>query len=188
MESNVLEQLSFPSGLIVREPIENIYRFTRGVTESEIVHVAKVLLGRRVLKTPWLSNSVVAKDFFVTQLSALDYEVFCVAFLNTKHRVIACEPMFRGTLNMTVAYPREVVHRALHWNAAAIMLAHNHPSGDGTPSEQDQRLTQILGEALSLFDIPVLDHFVVAGAGVTSFMEAGCMPKPPRSLKLDGYC
>ena len=94
------------------------YDFKRPVSEAEIVETAKALLSYRVLKTPVITNSQVAKDFFITQLSGLNCEVFCIAFLNTKHRIISCELMFRGTLNTANIYPREVVNRALALNAA----------------------------------------------------------------------
>lgn len=175
MHFESLDNCRLPAGIVARE--NGAYRFTRCVTESEIVETAKTLLSQRVLQTTLISDSQVAQDFFTTQLSALNCEVFCVAFLNNKHRVISCEQMFRGTLNSAHVYPREVVHRAVALNAAAVMFAHNHPSGDATPSQNDQDITQVLWEALSLFDIKVLDHFVIAGATVTSFAASGLMKK-----------
>ena len=167
-----LEIPSWPTDFIVCEQKDR-YHFMRDVSEREIIDTAKALLGRRILKTPIMANTQVAKDFFLTQLSALDYEVFCVAFLNNKHRVIACEPFFRGTINSAPVYPREVVRRALTLNAAAVILAHNHPSGDGEPSPLDRQITVALIATLSGFDIQVLDHFVIAGSDVTSFAERG---------------
>lgn len=167
------KQGCFATGIVTEE--NGKYRFARGVTESEIVETAKTLLSRRVLQTIVIENVQIAQDFFITQLAALNAEVFCVAFLNTKHRVIACEQMFQGTLDIAPVYPREVVHRAVMLNAAAVIFAHNHPSGDATPSQADIQMTQQLVEALSLFDIHVLDHFVIGGADVVSFAQQGLL-------------
>jgi DNA repair protein RadC len=96
-----------------------------------------------------------------------------VLFLDSQHRLIACEELFRGTLAQTSVYPREVVKAALAHNAAAVILCHNHPSGIAEPSRADELLTQALKQALALVDIRTLDHFVVAGANVISFSERG---------------
>lgn len=101
------------------------------------------------------------------------HESFAVLFLDVKNRLLACEEMFRGTLTHTSVYPREVVKAALARNAASVLLAHNHPSGSPEPSEADLVLTRALVQALSLVDVRVLDHFVVAGARVHSFAEHG---------------
>ena len=95
-------------------------------------------------------------------------------FLDAQNRVITIEELFRGTLTQTSVYPREVVKRALHHNAGAVILAHNHPSGVAEPSHADETLTQALRQALALVDIRVLDHFIVAGSSVLSFAERGC--------------
>ena len=94
-------------------------------------------------------------------------------FLDAQHQLIASEELFRGTLNQTSVYPREVVKRALAVNAAAVVLAHNHPSGCAEPSRADAHLTQVLKSALALVDVRVLDHFVVTRGGVTSLAERG---------------
>ena len=96
-------------------------------------------------------------------------------FLDTQQRLIAFEELFRGTLAQTSVYPREVVKRALALNAAAVVLAHNHPSGVAEPSRADEALTQALRSALALVDVRVLDHLVVAGADVRSFAELGLL-------------
>ena len=96
-------------------------------------------------------------------------------FLDAQNRVIGVEELFRGTLTQTSVYPREVVKRALHHNAGAVILAHNHPSGVAEPSHADETLTQALRQALALVDIRVLDHFIVAGSGVLSFAERGLL-------------
>jgi DNA repair protein RadC len=94
-------------------------------------------------------------------------------FLDSQHRVIDCEELFRGTLAQTSVYPREVVKEALARNSAAVIFAHNHPSGVAEPSRADELLTQSLKQALALVDIRTLDHFVVAGPQVVSFAERG---------------
>lgn len=180
-----LKNGSLSAAMVIEE--NGAYRFTRCVTESEIVETAKTLLGRRILQTIVIESTQVAKDFFITQLSVLNAEVFCVAFLNTKHRVIACEKLFHGTLNTAQVYPREVVHRAMELNAAAVILAHNHPSGECTPSQSDLQITRALVEALQLFDIQILDHFVIAGGTVTSFAEQGLMNQISETVKHNGY-
>ncbi len=101
------------------------------------------------------------------------HEVFAVLFLDSQHRLIALEELFRGTLSQTSVYPREVVLRALHHHAAAVVLAHNHPSGTAEPSRADEMLTQTLKSALSLVDVRVLDHFVVTASACRSMAELG---------------
>ena len=104
-----------------------------------------------------------------------DREVFVVLLLDAQHRVIAVEELFSGTLTQTSVYPREVVKIALRHNAAALIFAHNHPSGVAEPSSADEMLTRTLKTALALVDIQVLDHFVVAGGATTSFAERGLL-------------
>ena len=99
--------------------------------------------------------------------------MFCCVFLDAQNRVIAVEELFRGTLTQTSVYPREIIKRALAHNAAALILAHNHPSGVAEPSQADRSLTRKLADALALVDVRVLDHFIVAGASSLSFMESG---------------
>ena len=103
------------------------------------------------------------------------YEVFVGLFLDSQNRLLAAEELFRGTLAQTSVYPREVVKAALARNAAAMIFAHNHPSGVAEPSRADELLTQALKQALALVDVRTLDHFVVAGGGLTSFAERGLL-------------
>ena len=112
-------------------------------------------------------------DYLKVLLSGLEHEVFVALFLDAQHRLIASEEPFRGTLTQTSVYPREVVKRTLHHNAAAVIFAHNHPSGVAEPSRSDEMLTTALKQALSLVDVKVLDHFVVAGMVTVSFAERG---------------
>jgi len=108
-------------------------------------------------------------------LAQTAHEIFAVLFLDAQHRLIACDEMFRGTLTQTAVYPREVVKQALRHNCAAVILAHNHPSGVAEPSRADEALTRALQSALALVDVRVLDHIVVGAASSTSFAERGLL-------------
>ena len=103
----------------------------------------------------------------------LDHELFCCLFLDNRHRVICCEELFRGTINGASVHPREVVRRALEHNAAALILAHNHPSGVAEPSQADIQITHRLRDALALVDIRVLDHMIVGDGEISSLAERG---------------
>lgn len=122
-----------------------------------------------------LTSPEAVRDFLRLALSARPHEVFVALFLDSQHRLIAAEEMFQGTLNQTSVYPREVVKAALARNAAAVIFAHNHPSGVAEPSRADELLTQSLKAALALVDVRTLDHFVVAGGQVVSFAERGLL-------------
>jgi len=111
--------------------------------------------------------------FLQASLRDRPYEVFCCLFLDNRHRVLAFEELFRGTLNGTAVYPREIVKRAMALNAAAVILVHNHPSGVAEPSRADEVLTERLKEALSLIEVRVLDHIVVGDGEAVSFSERG---------------
>jgi DNA repair protein RadC len=120
-----------------------------------------------------LSSPEAVRDYLRLTMAPLPYEAFLVIFLDSQNRLLAARELFRGTLAQTSVYPREVVKAALEHNAAAVILAHNHPSGVAEPSRADELLTQSLKQALALVDIRTLDHFIVAGARVVSFAERG---------------
>ena len=122
-----------------------------------------------------LTSPASVRDYLRMTLTGRDYEVFMVLFLDAQHRILESEEMFRGTLTQTSVYPREVVKRSLVNNAAAVIFAHNHPSGVAQPSHADELLTRSLKDALALVDVKVLDHFVVAGTAVMSFAERGLL-------------
>lgn len=122
-----------------------------------------------------LSSPQQVRDYLCLKLGALSREVFMVLFLDAQNRVVATEEMFSGTLTQTSVYPREVVKRALHHNAASVIFAHNHPSGIAEQSRADEMLTTSLKQALALIDVRVLDHFIVAGNSILSFAERGLM-------------
>lgn len=115
------------------------------------------------------------KEYLALAFAGQPYESFFTLFFDAQRRLIEAEESFRGTLTQTAVYPREIVKRALYWNADAVVFAHNHPSGVGEPSRADEHLTQSLKSALALIDVRVLDHFVIAGSTVTSFAERGLL-------------
>ena len=115
------------------------------------------------------------RDYLRLVFNGREYESFVVLFLDAQTRLIVAKELFRGTLTQTSVYPREIVKEALQENAAAVILAHNHPSGVATPSSADKTLTSTLKQALSLVDVKVLDHFIVAGASSLSFAERGLL-------------
>jgi len=132
-------------------------------------------LKEELKQTSVLSGPDAVRDYIRLLLIGKEYEVFAVLYLDAQNRVIEAEELFRGTLTQTSVYPREVVKRALHFNAAAVIFAHNHPSGVAEPSRADELLTCSLKQALALVDIKVLDHFVVGGSSAMSFAERGLM-------------
>jgi DNA repair protein RadC len=109
------------------------------------------------------------------RLAPRDHEVFTILFLDSRHRLIDCREIFRGTIDGASVHPREVVKEALARNAAAVILSHNHPSGVAEPSQADELITQRLREALALIDVRVLDHLIVAGSDVVSLAERGAL-------------
>ena len=122
---------------------------------------------------PLFASPEAVRDYLKLTIGARPHEVFMVLFLDAQHRLLAAEELFRGTLAQTSVHPREVVKRALEINAAAVVLAHNHPSGVAEPSRADELLTAALAQALALVDIRTLDHFVVAGTRIYAFSERG---------------
>ena len=152
-----------------------------GMGQAKYVQMQAVLeMSRRALQEQMHSGDALnspraVRDYLQLLLRGREQEVFMVIFLDAQHRVVASEELFHGTLTQTSVYPREVVKRALSHNAAAVILAHNHPSGVAEPSQSDRLLTDALKQALALIDIRVLDHFIVAGAGCLSFAEQGML-------------
>lgn len=117
-----------------------------------------------------------ARDWLRLQLAGLEREVFVVVYLDNQHRLLACETLFTGSIRSTEVHPREVVKVALRHNAAAVILAHNHPSGMAEPSQADRLITDRLKTALALVDVHVLDHLIIGGLDVVSFAERGWLP------------
>ena len=145
------------------------------MTQDQTIRRALKILAARMRDMPALSSPSLVRDYLRLLLHEREHEVFVVVFLDAQHRVIASDELFRGTLTQTSVYPREVVKAALARNAAAVVFAHNHPSGVAEPSRADELLTQTLKQALALVDVKVLDHFVIAGSGSVSFAERGLL-------------
>jgi len=151
-----------------------------GMGPAKYVQLQAVLeMSRRALVEGMKQNDAMStpgavRDYLRLHLAGLGHEVFFALWLDAQNRLIAAEELFRGTLTQTSVYPREVVKKALHHNAAAVVLAHNHPSGVSEPSSADEFLTRELKQALALVDVRVLDHFIVAGQSQPlSFAERG---------------
>ncbi len=146
---------------------------------SRKLSVAKELLMRDLAATmhkgPVMRSPDTVREWLKLHCAQLEHEVFLLLHLDVRNRLIAAEEIFRGTLTHTSVYPREVVKSALARNAASVLLAHNHPSGETDPSPADQVLTRQLASALALVDVRVADHFVVAGDRILSFAEQGLL-------------
>jgi DNA repair protein RadC len=121
------------------------------------------------------SSSSHVKEFLQTKIGALPHEVFLCLYLDSKLQLIECQELFRGSITQTAVYPREILKEALARNASALIVAHNHPSGNPLPSSADQELTKTLSKALQLVDIALLDHCIVSNSGFFSFAESGLM-------------
>ncbi len=140
-----------------------------------VLEMSRRALAEEMRQVDALSSPAAVRDYLRLVLSGKAHEVFCAVFLDSQNRVLAVEELFQGTLNQASVYPREVVKRALAHNAAALILAHNHPSGVAEPSHADENLTQALKNALALVDVRVLDHFVIGEGCAISFAERGLL-------------
>ena len=142
---------------------------------AAVIELARRALAQQLRQSPVFDAPQKVKHFLQLQLGAREHEVFAVLFLDSQHRLLKFDEMFRGTLSQTSVYPREVAKRALELGCAAVILAHNHPSGAAEPSRADEYLTQTLKSALQLIDVRVLDHLVVGHGEVVSFAERGLL-------------
>ncbi len=160
------------------EPVLSSYH---GLGAAKYVQIQAALeLGRRYLaarleRGESLAGPEDTRHYLTARLRHLPHEVFACLFLDNRHQVIAFEELFRGTIDAASVYPREVVRRALELNAAALILAHNHPSGVAEPSAADERMTERLAEALGTVGVRVLDHFVIGEGRPVSFAERGLL-------------
>ena len=139
------------------------------------LELARRHYGEALRQGPVLLAPDATRAFLTAQLRDRPYEIFCCLFLDNRHRLIAFEELFRGTIDGASVHPREVLRQALKHNAAAVILAHNHPSGIAEPSQADELITRRLREALALVDIRVLDHLIIAGPDTLSFAERGIL-------------
>ena len=145
--------------------------------DDSIIESAIKILESRISyssASPPLTSPQASKDYVKLQLATFEHEVFACVFMDNRNRVITFEKLFRGTIDGASVYPREVVKACLRHNAAAVILAHNHPSGVAEPSVADERITKRLKDALALIDVRVLDHLIV-GEEVVSFAERGLL-------------
>lgn len=140
-----------------------------------VLELARRAMAQQLKERTVLADPAAVKHYLQLHLGARPYEVFAVVFLDAQNRLVAMEELFRGTLTQTSVYPREVALRALHHQASAVVLAHNHPSGTVQPSRADEALTQTLKSALALLDVRVLDHIIVAPGQALSMAERGLL-------------
>lgn len=142
--------------------------------KAEIIRQAVIILdGQLREKGATLSDPTASRRFLRLQLSELEHEVFSVLFLDTRHRLIEYVELFRGTINGSSVHPREVVKEALKRNAAAVIFAHNHPSGVAEPSHADKQITDRLRDALAMVEVKTLDHIIVGDGEEVAFAERG---------------
>ena len=139
------------------------------------VEIARRQLGETLRAGPTLASPSATRDYLVARLRDLEHEVFCCLYLDNRHRLIHDEPLFRGTIDGASVHPREIVKQALGWNSAAVIVAHNHPSGVPEPSQADEWITRRIKDALALVDIRLLDHIIVGDGTSVSFAERGML-------------
>lgn len=143
--------------------------------EDRLIKRAMRVLEQRMQYGEAMQSPADVRKYLAMRFSGLEREVFSCLFMDNRHRVISCEELFYGTINDATVHPREIVKRALKLNAAAVIFAHNHPSGVPEPSEADKALTRRLRDALDLIEVRVLDHLVIGGAQAVSFSERGLL-------------
>jgi DNA repair protein RadC len=184
MAQEVLDSFSGMAGLLSASA-EDLKRI-KGLGPAKRAEIVAVLeLARRALAEQLQSKPTIAtpqqlRDYVRLHIGNKPYEVFAVLFFNVQQELLATEELFRGTLTQSSVYPREVVLRALHHHAHAVVLAHNHPSGQPTPSPADVAMTNRLAAALGLIDVSVLDHIIVSSSSAASMAELGLVPNGGR--------
>ena len=160
----------------VHDVIVGVETSVRGLftpAERRLLNRAHGLLSRVCSAGPAITDPLVSRDLFATRLGAREREVFAAAFLDTRHQLIAFEELFLGTIDGAEVHPRIVVQRALVLNASAVIVGHNHPSGNPEPSAADRAVTARLKQSLALLDVRLLDHIIVAGVRSTSLASLG---------------
>lgn len=141
--------------------------------ELNIIRQADAIIAGKITTTDFITGADAARSLLRFRLAAEPRESFCVFFLNIQNGVIAFEELFKGTISSVTVHPRIVLQRALHHNAAAVVLAHNHPSASTEPSQADKLITERLAQVLGMVDVKVLDHLIVGGSDIYSFAEHG---------------
>ena len=180
LAQQLLERFGGLSGLLHTgaEDLKSVKGLGGSAKRSELIAVlelARRAMGEKLRERAVFDSPDAVKQYLQLHIGQRSYEVFAVVFLDVQHRMLALEEMFRGTLTQTSVYPREVVTRAIHHHAAAVVLAHNHPSGSIEPSRADESLTQTLRAALALVDVRVLDHIIVSPGQSLSMAEKGLL-------------
>lgn len=145
----------------------------RPATADQVMEAARQVVDRRMQRGASFKDASIARGYFQDKLAGLEREVFAVALLDTRHRLIDFAELFHGTVDGAEVHPRELVRRAMLHNAAAVIVAHNHPSGDVDPSAADRAVTIRLKQALALVDVRLLDHIIVAGSQTLSLAMRG---------------
>ena len=158
----------FTSG-VVRDGVDTYVP----VSDEAIIDLALKILAQRVTKGSLLSSPTMVRNYLRLRFADLEHEVFCLLYLDKRNRLIACEELFRGTIDGASVHPREVVKAALRHNAAGVVCAHNHPSNCSEPSRADELITERLKLALELVDIRLIDHLIVCAGDSVSFAERG---------------
>ena len=180
LAQELLEHFDGLSGLLQTSPedLKVIKGMGGDAKRAELIAVlelARRAMAERLKERTVFDSPGAVKEYLQMHIGSRPYEVFAVLFLDAQHRLIVLEELFRGTLTQTSVYPREVVTRALHHHAAAVVLSHNHPSGSIEPSRADESLTQTLRAALALVDVRVLDHVIVSTGQALSMAEKGLL-------------
>lgn len=152
---------------------DKFFTFNQPISETELINQAKQAIAARLLNSPTLSSPNEVKDYLIMECADKEIEVFYALFLNAQNQLLKIEAISHGTVNQATVYPREVVRKAISYNASSVMLAHNHPGGTAEPSDCDKAITATLVNSLKLIDVAVLDHFVISYDQVTSFAELG---------------
>ena len=142
-------------------------------TADQILEAARYVIDQKIPRGALFTSPTLVKDYLRTKLASFEHEVFAALFLDNQNRLIEYVEMFHGTIDAAEVHPREVVKLALRLNAAAVIVSHNHPSGNSEPSAADKAMTSQLRQALALVDVRTLDHIIVAGGNITSFAERG---------------
>lgn len=176
------EELLAPDGIagLLKATVQSL-QLVKGLGPAKqaellaVFELARRALSQRLKEREAFHTPGAVKQYLQLQLAHKNHEVFAVLFLDSQNRMLALEELFRGTLSQTSVYPREVVMRALHHQAAAVVLSHNHPSGSVQPSRADEHLTQTLKASLALVDVRVLDHIIVGQGQALSMAEEGLM-------------
>lgn len=151
------------------------FTFTTPISEEELIRTAKNAIAKHFDFPSSLTSPNLVRDYLTLELANKEIEMFYMLFLNTKHQLIKRKTLFYGTIDSANVYQREVIRDVLKYNAAAVILAHNHPSGNVEPSAADRAITSRLKETLALIDVRLLDHLIVGGDSVLSFAERGLL-------------